>query len=125
MRRMISGSAGLEKISHDAERLGAVLAQALLDAVEELVSPALGDVEQRDARALQRVTARGERLRRATAFVERAHVLHATSRETICEFMPRHGPSTAEYRPASPPAASRTMSSGLSHLVMSESGSAA
>ena len=39
--------------------------------------------------------------------------------------MPRQGPSTAEYRPASPPAASRTMSSGLSHLVMSVSGSAA
>ena len=70
-------------------------------------------------RAPSSVSRRGrERLRRAPALVERAHVLHATSRETICESMPRHGPSTAEYRPASPPAASRTMSSGLSHLVI-------
>src|SRR4051794_36438161 len=114
-----------EDLLRDAERLGAVLAQARLDAVEELVAPALGDVEQRDARAPDRLAARRERLRRAAAFVERAYVLHATSLETICEFMPRHGPSTAEYLPASPPAAIRTMSSGVSHLVTSASGSAA
>src|SRR4051812_47422451 len=120
------GLGGLgEDLLRDAERLGPVLAQARLDAVEELVAPALGDVEQRDARSFERVAARGERLRRAASFVERAHVLHATSLETIFEFMPRHGPSTAEYRPASPPAASSTMSSGLSHLAMSVSGSAA
>src|SRR5262245_16986712 len=114
-----------EDLLRDAERLGAVLVQASLDAVEELVASALGDVEQGNARSVECVVTRGKRLRRAPAFVERAHVFHATSRETICEDMPKQGPSTAEYRPASPPAAMRTKSSGLSHLVISESGSAA
>src|SRR3954453_20366976 len=69
MRRMSAGSAGLEKVSfapreaaaalglggpgedllRPAERRGPGPAQAPLDAVEELVAPALRDVQQHDA----------------------------------------------------------------------------
>ena len=80
MRRTISGAAGLEKISlTKRERLGAPGAQQLLDPVEELVAASLVDVEQGDPRAFQAGRTRGERLGRAPALVERAHVIHGTS----------------------------------------------
>src|SRR5207245_8585674 len=100
----------------DPERHGSARLQQLLDPVEELVTAALGDVEKGDAFPLQAERSRGERLGHPPALVERAHAVHGTSFEITSAFMPRHGPNTAEKRPASPPATTNTMSSGLDHF---------
>ncbi len=97
MRRTISGPAGLEKISFETRNVcGAAGVEQLLDAVEELVAAAFGDVEQRDPGPAQGLRAGRERLGRAPALVEWAHVVHGTSFEIASEFIPRHGPNTAE-----------------------------
>ena len=94
---MISGAAGLEKISLTTRNVSAPrTVEQFLHTVEELVTAALGDVEQRHARAAQIRSPRGERLGDARPLIEWAHVVHWTSFEIGSVFIPRHGPNTAE-----------------------------
>ena len=93
---MISGAAGLEKISLTTRNVSAPCRQQFLHTVEELVAAAFGDVEQRHARAAQIRPPRGERLGDARPLIEWAHVVHWTSFEIGSVFIPRHGPNTAE-----------------------------
>src|SRR5438552_16587481 len=87
-----------------------------LDAVEELGAPVLPDVEQHHPAPADAGRARRERLRRPHALAERAHVvgrpLDPPSRAPIWDPMPVHGPRTAAYPPALPPATTSTTASG-------------
>ena len=101
-----------EDLLDDAERLGAVLAQPGLDPVEELVAAALGDVEQRDRRALERrrrgASGSGVRRRSSNGLTYSMRPPGRPSAWT-CPSRGRGRPSSG---PASPPAATNTMSPG-------------
>ena len=123
--RTISGAAGLEKICLvSRKRCGSSFAQLLVDPVEELVPASLVDVEQRHVCAAQLREPRRQWLGHPALLVEWADVIHPISLEMISDSIPVHGPKTAEKRPASPPATTNTISSGLVHLQISWSSAA-